>query len=148
MVSKITREFLEAYLHCKTKAHLKLAGQQGNKSDYEALLAANRQEVRQQAIGKILAKHPEEHVVRDITRTDDELRAGPPYVLDAILENDLVNLRFDGLKKVKGRRSWGTSTRSSSCSMRGGRSARSSDSCWSYTWRDGHGILQDLDRRV
>ena len=64
MATKITREILEAYLHCKTKAHLKLAGQQGSVSDYEALLAANRQEVRQQAIGKILAKHPEAVVSR------------------------------------------------------------------------------------
>ena len=47
MAMKITRDVLESYLHCKTKAHLKLAGQQGNISDYEALLIANRQEVRQ-----------------------------------------------------------------------------------------------------
>ena len=102
MAAKITREILESYLHCKTKAHLKLAGQQGSVSEYEALLAANRQEVRQQAIGKILAKHPEEQVARDISLTTDELRAGPPYVLGATLEDDLVSLRFDGLKRVNG----------------------------------------------
>ena len=50
MATKITREVLEGYLNCKTKAHLKLAGQQGTMSDYEALLVATRQEVRQQAI--------------------------------------------------------------------------------------------------
>ena len=66
MATKITREILEAYLNCKTKAHLKLAGQQGIVSDYEAMLVANRQEVRQQAIGKILAQHPEGEVARDI----------------------------------------------------------------------------------
>ena len=49
MAANITREILEAYLHCKTKAHLKLAGQQGSVSDYEALLTSNRQEVRRQA---------------------------------------------------------------------------------------------------
>ena len=52
MATKITRDVLESYLHCKTKAHLKLAGQQGSVSDYEALLVANRQEVRRQAIGR------------------------------------------------------------------------------------------------
>lgn len=93
MATKITREILEAYLYCKTKAHLKLAGQQqGVKSDYEMLLASNRQEVRRQAIDKILAKHPEEQVARDISLTIEELRTGPAYVLDANLEDDLVNL--------------------------------------------------------
>ena len=66
MGRQITRDVLEAHLYCKTKAHLKLAGQQGNVSDYEALLVANRQEVRQQAIAKILAKHSEADMARDM----------------------------------------------------------------------------------
>ena len=66
VATKITREVLEAYLNCKTKAYLKLGGQQGIVSDYEALLAAKRQAVRQQAIGKILARNPEGEVARDI----------------------------------------------------------------------------------
>jgi hypothetical protein len=102
MATKITRDVLESYLYCKTKAHLKLAGQQGSVSDYEALLAENRQEVRQQAIGKILAKHAEGELARDIPLTAAALRAGPSFVLDAILEDDLVSLRFDGLKRVDG----------------------------------------------
>ena len=77
MATKITRDVLEAYLHCKTKAHLKLAGQQGSASDYEALLVANRREVRQTAIDKILARHPEGEVARDISLTAAALRAGP-----------------------------------------------------------------------
>jgi hypothetical protein len=42
MRARITREVLEAYLYCQTKALLKLAGQEGNVSDYEALLTENR----------------------------------------------------------------------------------------------------------
>ena len=102
MATKITREILESYLYCKTKAHLKLAGEQGNKSDYEMLLGADREEVRQQAVGKLLAKHPQEQMPRDIILTTDELRTGQTYLLDAILEDDLVSLRFDGLKRVDG----------------------------------------------
>ena len=34
---KITNEVLEGYLNCKTKGHLKLAGETGTKSDYEAM---------------------------------------------------------------------------------------------------------------
>jgi hypothetical protein len=44
MAMKITRDVLESYLHCKTKAHLKLAGHQGSMSDYEGMLVASRQE--------------------------------------------------------------------------------------------------------
>ena len=102
MATKITREVLEAYLNCKSKAHLKLAGQQGIRSGYEGLLAENRQEVRQQAIGKILARRPESEVARDISLTTDALREGSLFVLDANLEDDQFSLTFDGLKKVDG----------------------------------------------
>jgi len=87
MATKITRHILEAYLNCKTKAYLKLAGQQGNVSDYEALLISTRQEVRQQAIGKILARNPEGEVARDIILTTAALREGPTFVLNATLED-------------------------------------------------------------
>jgi len=102
VATKITREVLEAYLYCKTKAHLKLAGQQGNVSDYQALLVANRQEVSQQAIAKILAGHPEGEVARDIILTAATLRERPSFVLNATLEDDLLSLIFDGLKRVDG----------------------------------------------
>ena len=102
MATKITRQILEAYLNCKTKAHLKLAGQQGIVSDYEALLISTRQEVRQQAIGKILARNPEGEVARDIILTAAALGEGPSFVLNATLEDDLLSLSFDGLKRVDG----------------------------------------------
>ena len=81
---------------------MKLAGQQGIVSDYEALLIATRQEVRQQAIGKILARNPEGEVARDIILTAAALREGPSFVLNATLEDDLLSLSFDGLKRVDG----------------------------------------------
>src|SRR3954447_630352 len=102
MATKITREVLEGYLHCKTKAHLKLAGHQGSISDYEGLLIASRQEVRQQAIGRILAQRPGAEVARGITLTTAALRAGPSFVLDATLEDDVLSVCFDGLKRVDG----------------------------------------------
>jgi predicted RecB family nuclease len=102
MATKITRQILEAYLNCKTKAHLKLAGQQGNVSDYEAMLISNRHDVRQQAIDKILARTPESEVVRDVPLTAAALRAGSSFVLNATLEDDLVSISFDGLKRMDG----------------------------------------------
>ena len=102
MTTKITREILEAYLNCKTKAHLKLAGQHGYVSDYEALLISTRQEVSQQAIEKILARTPEGEVARDIPLTAATLRAGSSVILNPTFEDELVSLNFDGLKRVDG----------------------------------------------
>ena len=102
MPTKITREILEGYLYCKTKAHLKLTGQQGIVSDYETLLISTRQEVRQQAIKRILARDTEREVVREIPLTAAVLREGRSFVLDATLEDDLLSLTFDGLKRVEG----------------------------------------------
>lgn len=45
MTAKITREILEGYLNCRYKGHLKLAGEHGTRSDYEALLIEQRDEV-------------------------------------------------------------------------------------------------------
>jgi predicted RecB family nuclease len=102
MAVKISREVLESYLHCKTKAHLKLAGQRGSVSDYEALLAENRREVRRRAIITILAKHADGEVARGISLTASALRVGPPFVLDATLEDDPWALDYDGLRRVDG----------------------------------------------
>jgi predicted RecB family nuclease len=102
MATKITRDALESYLNCKTKAHLKLAGHQGSMSDYQGLLATNRQEVRRQAITKILAQYTEAEVARDALLTTAALQAGPSFMLDATLEDDSLSLRYDGLERVPG----------------------------------------------
>src|SRR5437762_3303962 len=102
MAAKITRDILECYLHCKYKAHLKLTGQQGTKWDYEILLNEMRAEVRLAAIEKILARHPEEEIPRNIALTTSALKEGPSFLLDATLADDHVSLAFDGLKKVNG----------------------------------------------
>ena len=41
-------------------------------------------------------------MARDIPLTAAALRAGPSFVLDATLEDDLLSLGFDGLKRVDG----------------------------------------------
>jgi predicted RecB family nuclease len=98
---KITSEVLEAFLHCKLKAHLKEAGEQGTRTDYEALLS-RRDDLKQAAIQKILAAHGEDQVARSITLTADELKSAPLFVLDALYEDDLFCLKIDGLKRVPG----------------------------------------------
>ena len=102
MGARITGDIIESYLTCKLKAHLKLAGNQGIRSDYEGFLLQTRRVVRQQAIGKILSKTSRDDVASNIPLTAASLRAGSSYVLDTILEDDLLSLSFDGLKKVDG----------------------------------------------
>ena len=102
MGAKITRDVIESYLHCRFKAHLKLAGNQGIKSDYEGFLLQTRREVRHQAISKICSKTSRDDVAWNIPLTVASLRAGSSYVLDTILEDDLLSVSFDGLKKVEG----------------------------------------------
>jgi predicted RecB family nuclease len=102
MAAKITREILESLLHCRYKAYLKLTGQQGHKTEYEGLIAASRAEVRLNAIQKSLARLPEGEVARNIPLTDALLQKGETFVLDATLEDDLLSLNFDGLKRVPG----------------------------------------------
>ena len=81
MATKITRDVLESYLHCKTKGYLKLTGQQGTKCDYEVLMAEQRAEVRLAAIDRIVGKHPGDEVARNIPLTAGALKKGPLYVL-------------------------------------------------------------------
>jgi predicted RecB family nuclease len=102
MCTKITKDVLQASLHCKYKAHLKIAGQQGTKSDYELLLAESRDEVRRQALNQILALHPAEHIERDVVLTRAALKRGAAYLINAAVEEESVSLAFDGLKRVPG----------------------------------------------
>jgi hypothetical protein len=56
MAMKITKEVLEAHLNCKFKGHLKLAGEVGTRSDYEAMTTATRAASREQAIAKLVVR--------------------------------------------------------------------------------------------
>src|SRR5262245_16709096 len=102
MATKITREVLESFLNCKYKGHLKLAGQEGTRSDYEQLLAASRVEVSRRASEKLLARHPKEEVERDLVLAPVTLKRGTAFLLNATLEDERVSLAFDGLKRVPG----------------------------------------------
>jgi predicted RecB family nuclease len=102
MATKITSDVLESYLHCKLKGYLKLAGQQGTKCDFEAMLTELRAEVRLKAIDTIIARHPGDQVARNIPLTTAGLKRGPQYILDGTLEDDALVLHFDGLKRMEG----------------------------------------------
>jgi predicted RecB family nuclease len=99
---KITRDILESHLSCKVKSFLRLAGQQGTRSDYETVSTELRGRVRLQAIDKILAQHREDDVERNAPVTPSVLKRGAAFILDPIMEDSLFSLAFDGLKRVVG----------------------------------------------
>ena len=102
MSKKITKDILESYLYCKTKAQLKLDGQRGSKSDYESMVLELKDEVRAKAVEKIMSKTQEEDIPRHISLTTPLLKKGTRYILDAMFEDDHFSLSFDGLKRVEG----------------------------------------------
>ena len=53
MPAKITRYIIESYLNCKYKGHLKLVGEGGTPSDYEAMTAAISRASREEAVARL-----------------------------------------------------------------------------------------------
>jgi hypothetical protein len=102
MVEKITRDVLESQLACRYKCHLKLAGKQGSKSNYESWLIELRAREKRDSIVNFLAHHRASKIIRDTALDVSILKTGPEVILDGTFENELVSLRFDGLIKVQG----------------------------------------------
>lgn len=102
MAARITGDVLESYLKCRYKAHLKLAGLDGVETDYEHLLVSLRHTVTRNAINKILALSPVGDVVQNICLTTAALRKGPLFILNPNMDDDLISIRFDGLKRLAG----------------------------------------------
>jgi predicted RecB family nuclease len=97
---KITNEVLEAYLNCKYKGHLKLAGESGTPSDYEAMVSAAKATSREEAVAKLVAPFPDAR--RGVAITVATLETGTLLLADATLEDDDVSLRFAALKRADG----------------------------------------------
>src|SRR5206468_7589571 len=95
-------EVLEAHLNCKFKGHLKLAGEAGTRSDYEAMTTAAKAASRERAIAKLLARSGDGADCGGAAVTVATLRGGQPLLPDAKLEDEVLSLRFDALKLAPG----------------------------------------------
>src|SRR5215510_4020054 len=102
MSSKITSNILDAQQHCRFKAHLRLCGEVGIKSELETLLFDARKELRVKAIEKIIQRYPQGGVESGVNLSRAVLRKGIPLILQAQLDDDRYAVQFDGLKKVDG----------------------------------------------
>src|SRR5262245_17120243 len=102
MAMRITSEILEAYLNCKTKGHLKLAGETGIKSDYEAMTEAASRASRELSLDGIAARYAEGDADRGTAITTARLKQGAPLLADTVVEDDGMSIRFDALKRADG----------------------------------------------
>src|SRR3954453_712095 len=84
---KITNEVVEGYLACKTKGHLKLAGEAGTPSDYGAMALATARSSREAALAKLVARLGEGDC-RGAVVTVEALKQGMPLLADVTLEDD------------------------------------------------------------
>src|SRR5262249_28475202 len=99
---KITREVLEGSLNCKTKGHLKLIGESGSRSDYEAMTTAAALASREVVLAKLVARFGEGEACLGLPVTAETRKQGLPFLVDAVLEDRTLSIRFDALKKADG----------------------------------------------
>jgi predicted RecB family nuclease len=102
MAMKITREVLESYLNCKTKGRLKLAGEPGTQSDYEAMITVASQVSREAALARLVVRFSEGDASRGVSVTAATLKQRAPLLVDATFEDDGMSIRFDALKRASG----------------------------------------------
>ena len=100
MASKISNAIFESYLDCKYKGYLRFGGETGEMSDYDRLQTEARRTAQAAVIEKVLSQHAPNDVVRDVVLSTSELKKGAKYILNATLETDDLELRFDGLKRI------------------------------------------------
>jgi len=100
--SPITSEIIESFLACKTKAYLKLHGQRGTKSDYEALSTETRAELRDRSAQMLVSRLKPEDLIRVVTVTETALVKGAALILDVTIEFGDLSLCCDALKRVEG----------------------------------------------
>ena len=102
MATEITRAIIESFLNCKFKAHLKLTGESGTISDYEAMTTTARQVSRESALTKLTTRFGLEDACRERAVTVATLKQGAPLLAGADLEDETLSLHFDALKRADG----------------------------------------------
>jgi predicted RecB family nuclease len=102
MPGKIIVDVIESRLKCKYKAHLQLLGEEGEPHDQDILARESRENVRKAATAKLLARHPGLDVPRGLPLSAELLKRGCPLILDAVIEEDDLSIRFDALVRVAG----------------------------------------------
>src|SRR5947209_6259255 len=103
MSGKLTNDVLESRLKCKYKAHLKMAGEQGQPHDYELMLKDSREHVHTAATAKLLARHLGQEIPQGLPLTAELLKRGLPLLLGTTFEDSDLSIRFDALLRMEGK---------------------------------------------
>jgi hypothetical protein len=89
--SRVTREVLDGYLHCKTKGFLTLAGRDGIKSDYERWRIEAEERQRLRAIANLLLRYRGHQIADGVILRESRLRTGvDDLILDGRFQNTLI----------------------------------------------------------
>jgi predicted RecB family nuclease len=99
---KIENEIVEGYLTCRTKGYLKLAGEVGAVSDYEAMMAAARRASRDAALARLVARSSDSAASLGVSATASTLKQGAPLIVQVTLEDDEMLLDLDAVKRADG----------------------------------------------
>ena len=102
MPAKITREIFESYLACRYKGGLQLAEERGFTSNYEFLRKGLRARARIDAEGK-LARDAGSNFIQGTCLAIDVLKRGVSLLLNLTWEDEQLNIRFDGVRRVNGK---------------------------------------------
>jgi hypothetical protein len=102
MSARTTREVLEGYLECKYKGRRRLAGEQGNESDYQKMISGDEVLARTRAFAHLLSCYAGGQTCRGAIFTAEDLGRGTPLLLDVTVEHEQVTLRCDGLVRIDG----------------------------------------------
>jgi predicted RecB family nuclease len=98
----ITRDDLESFILCKTKAHLKFLRQCGTKSDFELLCESTREALRRRLGATFARKCEESEILRGVDSAQSVLHQGSAIIFDARIETQDFSLHCDVLKRVSG----------------------------------------------
>ncbi len=100
--SRVTREVLDSYLHCKTKGFLTLAGRHGIESDYERWRIESGERQRLRATANLLIGYRGYQVSEGIVLLSSKLREGvDDLILHGRFENELISMGLDALVKAE-----------------------------------------------
>ena len=96
----ISDDIFTAFLKCKHKAHLKLAGVAGEKGDYERLQLRLAEEYRRRATALLLGADDGPAKVEQSPSLPDAIQQGPAVIVDATTTACGLSSRLDALERV------------------------------------------------
>jgi predicted RecB family nuclease len=97
VAAPISNDLFRDFLRCKFKAHLKISGKCGQKSDYEKLDTRRSDEYRRIATDHLLRSRPNTEICQNPTDLPKALRHGYAIVIAGQATIDNTSVHFDAL---------------------------------------------------